>query len=203
MQVRIISVFCIVALGLCFSGYGQTRSVKSGEPLSGTELLDEKQPLDEVMVSGIDRFALRAIEDAASNRRKSVHGLAPGSEDFNSKQEELRVQFAKLIGAVDERVKPQGIEIVSTTTENGVVAENGQVSVLAVRWKVLEGMDASGLLIRPVGKDIVARVVAIPDADWTPEMISGFAALLVKKVGNEAEWRWWFRARTECTTGTC
>ena len=202
MQVRIISVFCIVAFGLNFSGYGQTGSLKSGEPLSGTELLDEKQPLDELMVSGIDRFALRAIEDAASHRRNSIHGLEPGSEDFSSKQEELRVQFATLIGAIDERVKPQGIEIVSTTTENGVVAENDQVSVLAVRWKVLEGMDASGLLIRPVGKDIVARVVAIPDADWTPEMISGIQpgtvgeeSKVTKRNGGGGS-----GARTECTT---
>jgi dienelactone hydrolase len=53
--------------------------------------------------------------------------------------------------------------------------------VYAVRWPVLakvtedsEGLGAEGLLLRPLGQP-VARVVAIPDADWTPEMLAGLA----------------------------
>jgi dienelactone hydrolase len=51
----------------------------------------------------------------------------------------------------------------------------------AVRWAVLGpviadfgGLEAEGLLLQPEGR-MVARVVAIPDADWTPEMIVGMA----------------------------
>src|SRR5208282_2367562 len=52
--------------------------------------------------------------------------------------------------------------------------------VHAVRWPVFEGVDAEGLLLEPKGKP-VASVVAIPDADGTPEMISGLAPGLAKE----------------------
>src|SRR5207248_8000647 len=44
----------------------------------------------------------------------------------------------------------------------------------AVRWPVLEGVEGEGLLLRPAGKP-VACVVALPDADQTPEMLVGLA----------------------------
>ncbi len=39
---------------------------------------------------------------------------------------------------------------------------------------MLPGVDGEGLLLEPTGK-VVANVVAIPDADWTPEMVVGLA----------------------------
>jgi dienelactone hydrolase len=39
---------------------------------------------------------------------------------------------------------------------------------------VFDGVDGEGLLLEPKGK-VVAQVVAIPDADWTPEMLVGLA----------------------------
>jgi len=46
--------------------------------------------------------------------------------------------------------------------------------IYAVRWPVFEGVDGEGLLLEPVTQP-VARIVAIPDADWTPEMLAGLA----------------------------
>lgn len=40
-----------------------------------------------------------------------------------------------------------------------------------MRWQVLDGVTAEGLLLKP--ERIRAAAVAIPDADWTPEMFSG------------------------------
>jgi dienelactone hydrolase len=39
---------------------------------------------------------------------------------------------------------------------------------------VLDGVDADGLLLEPTGAP-AARVVALPDADWSPEMVAGLA----------------------------
>src|SRR5210317_1093215 len=41
---------------------------KCEDPLPNTQLLTETRPLDVVMVEGIDRFALRAIEEAKTDR---------------------------------------------------------------------------------------------------------------------------------------
>src|SRR5207302_8564777 len=52
--------------------------------------------------------------------------------------------------------------------------EADRYKVYAGRWPVFEGVDAEGLLLEPKGKPL-ACVVAIPDADWTPEMLVGLA----------------------------
>jgi dienelactone hydrolase len=54
------------------------------------------------------------------------------------------------------------------------VAETDLYKVHAIRWPVFDGVDGEGLLLEPKGK-VVAQVVAIPDADWTPEMLVGLA----------------------------
>ena len=43
-----------------------------------------------------------------------------------------------------------------------------------MRWPVFQGVTAEGLLLQPKGAP-VARVVALPDADWSPEMLVGLA----------------------------
>ena len=55
-----------------------------------------------------------------------------------------------------------------------LVAETEPYKVFAIRWPVFDGVDGEGLLLEPKGK-VMAQVVAIPDADWTPEMLVGLA----------------------------
>ncbi len=55
-----------------------------------------------------------------------------------------------------------------------VVAEGDGYKVSSVRWPVLDGIDAEGLLLEPAGPPR-ARVVALPDCDWTPEMLAGLS----------------------------
>ncbi len=54
------------------------------------------------------------------------------------------------------------------------MAETDGYSVFAVRWPVFEGVFAEGLLFEPKGK-VTARVVALTDADQTPEQLAGLA----------------------------
>jgi len=49
------------------------------------------------------------------------------------------------------------------------------MTVHAVRWPVLPGVHGEGLLIQPKGT-LRARVIALPDADQTPEQLAGIAA---------------------------
>ena len=44
----------------------------------------------------------------------------------------------------------------------------------ASRWQVFEEVEGEGLLLEPMHNvPVIAQVVALPDADWTPEMIAG------------------------------
>ncbi len=172
---RLLHVGCVLAL-LCGNfvaaqevGTVPRESTVPRKFLANTQLLTERRPLDEVMVAGIDRFALRAINQASEQRRK----FSVQAGDVNKSLDASRRDFAKRIGVVEKRREARGIQFDANTEQNAVVAETDEVQVLAVRWKVLDGLDARGLLLRPKKGDVVARVVAIPDADWTPEMICG------------------------------
>jgi cephalosporin-C deacetylase-like acetyl esterase len=75
---------------------------------------------------------------------------------------------------VDKRVADVELQYVSTFNQPSLIAETNNYQVHTVRWPVLPGVDAEGLLLEPQGQ-AKACVVAIPDADWTPEMLVGLA----------------------------
>src|SRR3989442_6062894 len=52
------------------------------------------------------------------------------------------------------------------------VAETSKYRVYQVRWPVLNRVYGEGLLLQPKSKP-VANVIAIPDADQTPEQLAG------------------------------
>ena len=62
----------------------------------------------------------------------------------------------------------------STPEFDGTVAEKAALRVQAVRWPVIGSVHAEGLLLIPRGEP-KAVVVALPDADQAPELISGVA----------------------------
>ena len=170
--------FCLA--GLIFLGLTQGSHCQDlPTTLPGTEPLTIDEPLDEVMVSGISRFALRALADSPIQRE------APWKRDYKSKEayaksvETNRAHLRKIIGAVDQRVLPEGFDLIAKQGHDGVIAHSEELIVYAVRWRVLAGITAEGLLLEPRAP-AAARVVALPDADWTPEMYTG----LFSGIGN-------------------
>ena len=85
-----------------------------------------------------------------------------------------RERLKKILGVVDARLSPVEMEYVSVGTSSPLVGETDAYKVHAVRWAVLPGVDGEGLLLEPKGK-VEGQVVALPDADWTPEMLVGLA----------------------------
>lgn len=153
-------------------------SAASAEPLSGTQPLVLTDPLDVAMVAGIDKFALREIANSVAQRAKLWNRDHSGVLAFLKSVEPNREHLKTIIGAVDPRqpadTEGHGIELIGLQYQPAEIARGDSYSIFSVRWQVLDGVTAEGLLLEPKGQPI-ARVVAIPDADWTPEMISGLA----------------------------
>lgn len=166
---RHISVLAAASLAI---GLSTLTLAIADQPLDGTRPLLEQRPLDVVMVEGIDRFALRELENAREQRESQWNYDFTSPQAYEKSLGPYRDRFARLIGAVDDRVEAAGIDLLETTTQSSLVAQNDLYSVHAVRWSVLDGMSAEGLFLKPK-QTTIARVVAIPDADWTPEMIVG------------------------------
>jgi dienelactone hydrolase len=99
------------------------------------------------------------------------------SEQRGKAISDRRARFRTIIGAVDECVAANGFEIVANVGGDGVVARlaDADVAVYAVRWPVLPGVTGEGLLLVP-SKPAVARVIALPDADWAPEVYAGLTS---------------------------
>ncbi|MFN8008263.1 MAG: hypothetical protein U0V70_14810 [Terriglobia bacterium] len=143
----------------------------SDEALPGTTLLVSTGDPAEQMVDGIHRYLDRQTAESQS-RRDELWGSYQSTADELLSYLEKEKLFRKLIGAVDARVKNPSFEILGPPIASAMT-DNGQgYRVFKVRWPVFEGVTGEGLLLEPVGKKF-ARIVAIPDADWSPEMLSG------------------------------
>ena len=148
----------------------------AGPLLHGTRPLSLSKPLDVVMVDGINRFCLRELAASPERRRAAWRGDFSTPDRLTKNLAPKRERFRGIIGAVDPRLTAGeesrlDFELLARLEQDSVVARSELVTVHAVRWRVLDGVTAEGMLLLP--KRVRARVVAIPDADWTPEMFCG------------------------------
>ncbi len=149
-------------------------TVNAAEPLPGTKPLTRDGDLAAQMVEGIDKYLMRELA-ASVERRKDIWKPDFSSvEAYTKSVEPNRQRLRKILGVVDERVPFTDLEYVGGPKTPSLVAQADTYKVYAVRWPVLPGVDAEGLLLEPNEKPNVG-VVAIPDAAWTPEMAVGLA----------------------------
>lgn len=167
-------IFVITLIGEA----GHLRLVLSASPiqahLPGTAPLNLEGDLALMMVDGINKFLLSRTDDAVSQRNVFWKREYSSLEEYNKSVSGNRERFRKIIGAVDRRTSPVSMRLDATTSHSALVASGENYKVFAVSWTVFEGLTAEGLLLQPNGIPI-ARIVAIPDADWSPEMVAGLA----------------------------
>ncbi len=144
------------------------------EPLPETKPLSRKGDLAAAMVEGIDKYLMRELVASVEKRKEHWKLDFSSLEAYEKSVRPNRERMKKILGVVDQRVSPVEMEYVGSATQPALVAETETYKIHAVRWPVLPGMDGEGLLLEPKSK-IVAQVVALPEADWTPEMAVGLA----------------------------
>lgn len=153
--------------------------------LPGTAALTLDRPLDVVMVEGIERHCLQGLKTSRALREGRWKRDFSSVDAYGASVTENRERFRVLIGAVDARVTadPAGqhrFELITKLGRSSVLATTQRVTAHAVRWPVLAGVTAEGVLLVP--RTVRAGVVAVPDADWTPEMFCGLDGDLPKSV---------------------
>lgn len=160
------------------SGHVQASAPEKAAPdvLPGTEPLRAEGDLAAQMVEGIHRYLDRALAEAPALREKQWQPDFSSPERFRESVAPQRQRLRQILGLVEERVVPQ-LDYVGGPGRPALLAEAEQFQVFAVRWTVLEDLEAEGLLLEPRGP-IQAVAVVLPDADWTPEMAVGLAGQL-------------------------
>jgi dienelactone hydrolase len=154
-------------------------------PLPGTKPLTMEGDIASQLVEGVDKFLLRKIEESVGKRERHWKRDFSSAEAYNKSIEPNRKRLAKILGVVEPRVPFAAPELVATTTQSALVGKGENYEIYAIRWPVLEDPDPNrsdvtvhgeGLLCIPSGgKKPVADIIAIPDADQTPEQIVGLA----------------------------
>jgi dienelactone hydrolase len=156
-----------------------TAGVRGGEAkpgsLPGTAALEWTDDLAVRIVDEAHRLLDRKTAESIAGRAKYWNRdfSSPEPEAYAKSVEPNRERFKKLIGVVDPRV-PVVMDRYGDEANPALVAETAKYRVWQVRWAVLDGVTGEGLLLEPKG-EAVGHVVAIPDADQTPEQLVGLA----------------------------
>jgi dienelactone hydrolase len=153
-------------MGLAASD-AQVRALPGTQPLTWTGDLSEK------MMDGAHRFVERKIDESIRTRQHYWKRDLSSRLAYDKSVEPNRNHFMMNIGVVDPRL-PARMERFGDDNNPALVAETDTYQVYQVRWPVLEGVSGEGLLLQPK-QPALAQVVALPDADQTPEQTVGLA----------------------------
>lgn len=154
-------------------------ALPSGDALPGTTLLDWSDDIASRMVDGIDAFLTRKTAESRSRRDEVWRGKqlrkAEAAEENADPLAEERAALAKILGMKDARVESPQLQVIASPGRSGRIGIGPGYEIYAVRWHAFEDVTGEGLWLVPTveGKDSLPGVVAIPDADMTPEMPAG------------------------------
>jgi len=138
--------------------------------LPGTTPLDTTtgDERSRVMVAGIDRFAMQLIGEAAKDRHARWKANLSDAAKRDGFITAMRGKLRSCIGLVDEIVPNPGLQKLSADPGDKPLAETAEWAAWYVRWPVFDGVDGTGVLLKPKGK-VRACVICVPDADETPQ----------------------------------
>ena len=151
--------------------------------LPNTQPLTLEGDLSAQMVEGLDRFLDREMESSIRARQPFWQRDFSSPDVYEKSVQPNRERLRKMIGAVDERLPVKALELLGTTETPAKIGETKTYEIFAVRWPVFDHVFGEGLWLKPKNKT-VARVIAIPDAGQTPEMLAG----LTPGVELDAQW---------------
>ncbi|HUQ65094.1 MAG TPA: alpha/beta hydrolase family protein [Flavitalea sp.] len=184
MRIRIL-VFLFAVYTFPFNSLGQVA------PFTSTPLT-ETRDLSELMVKGIDKFLLAETDHVTKTRSALWRRDFSSVQAFQKSIASQRKLLSERLGVIDQRIASH-IEVLTNEQLKQYKVESEDYIIYAVRWNVLEGLPAEGLLVQPKGK-VRARLIMLPDADVLPEVLAGFkgfhghgfnAAIRAAKAGSQ------------------
>ncbi len=162
--------------GLTLASLGLSRSTTVPEEpaLPGTEPLTWEGEFPNRIMNGAHRYVEQKIAESIETRQKYWKRDFSSRAAYDKSVEPNRSRFLKQIGIVDPR-SPVVMERFGDDDNPALVAVTDAYSAHQVRWPTLNGVTGEGLLLEP-SHSPVGYVIALPDADQTPEQIAGLAS---------------------------
>ena len=165
------------ALAALLAGLGVFALVLPGrsQPLPGTAPLEMEGDIASNLVAGADRFLLRKLEDSTAGRAQFWHRDLSSPQAYERSLATNRQRLTRILGLRDPRVNQVEMELIETPARQGPLARGQGYEVFAVRWAAFGDVHGEGLLLSPVGRAPLANIVALPDADQSPEQLAGLS----------------------------
>jgi dienelactone hydrolase len=148
-------------------------AVLAAQQLPGTAPLTWTDDLADRMMDGAHLFAERKIAEAAQARARYWKRDLSSRGAYEKSVAANRERFRAIIGLADAR-EPAAMERFALDNDPLTVADAITYRVWQVRWPVFGDVAGEGLLLEPAGAP-AGHVVALADADQTPEQIAGLA----------------------------
>lgn len=169
------SVFVLLFISLSPLAFSQNNFWQNEDgSLKGTSLMVEKGDMSTLMLKGISNYFDQQLSASIEKRKAYRHVDFSGRKAYERSVMQNRKAFSQMIGITDSLAQQTEMEYVSTTSVLAKVAENEYFTAYSVRWKLFGNVYGEGLLLQP-RQAIKARVIAVPDADQTPELLMGTA----------------------------
>lgn len=159
--------------------------------LPGTKALTLELTPGEVsvnMLNGAHRLIDKKINESVASRSALWNRNFASREAYELSVEPNRKQFMQYIGVVDKNIPPDNFNVgfpdthppvsmqkIAAANDPVLVAETEKYEIYQVRWPVLNRVHGEGLLLQPKSEPI-ANIIALPDADQTPEQLVGLTS---------------------------
>jgi len=141
-------------------------------PFAGVQKLDwPEEDLSGRMMDGAHRFVERKIAEAGRERGKLWHYDNSSPAAWEASVDGKRKRLREIIGAVGSSPEAR-MERFGDDASPALVAETPAYKVYQVRWPAVDTVEGEGLLVQPAGT-AAGHVVAVPDADQSPEQLMG------------------------------
>ncbi|MGO8748399.1 MAG: dienelactone hydrolase family protein [Thermoguttaceae bacterium] len=141
--------------------------------LPGTAPLESHEDLSVRLVEQAHRLLDQKTAASPAGRRAFWRRDLSSPERYARSVIPNRERLKRILGVVDSRLPP-AMERYGDDNLAPLVAETESYRICQVRWRVLPGVTGEGLLAEPKLPSL-AHVVALPDADQTPEQLLGLS----------------------------
>jgi len=133
------------------------------------------------LVAGADAFLTHKLAESIEQRAEYWARDFSSAESYAASVEPNRQRLGHILGLRDARVRYDAPELLSTTAQSAQAGQGDGYEILAIRWPAFGDVHGEGLLLTPADRDPVADVVALPDADVTPEQLVGLSEGVVSE----------------------
>lgn len=174
----------------------------NADPLPGTQALTTESDIASDLVDGVDRFLLKKLKTSVDDRVRHWARDFSSLPNYVASVNDQRNQLKHILGIKDERVSfRQPMFSISVEESSPIYMKTETFNAYRIQWPVIGDVVAEGLMLVPHlltvrNTDLpiepefaqsyaeralsdssfaIAHVIAIPDADQTPEQLAGLA----------------------------